>query len=111
MREDNDPEKGSSFERPKEELIPIIDVLDQVIADYSVDTARDCDNKALTNAPTREFRAVEEENIGVIQFRIVFNDPDVTLVQEDVLRLVDVSLQLIHSPMVVTYTQYSLVRT
>ena len=96
-KENNNPEEESSFKLPREELIPISDVLDQVIADLSADTARDCDNKPLTNAPTRESRAVEEENIGVIQFRIVFNDPDVTLAQEDVLRLVDVSYTLIHS--------------
>ena len=93
-REDNDPEEGSNFKRPKGELIPIRDILDQVMTDLSAEAVKDCDNKPLTNAPTRESRAVEEENIGVIQFRIVFNDPEVTLAQEDVLRLSDVSYYL-----------------
>ncbi|KAI6648798.1 Histone acetyltransferase KAT2B-like [Oopsacas minuta] len=85
---DNLGENDTTFKRPKEELIPIGDILAHVVSDLSTEVVRDCPNKPLANAPTRESRAVEEENIGVIEFRIVFNNPNVAIDQEDIMRLV-----------------------
>ena len=77
----------------KESLNPISDVLADVVSGMSSEAKRDCPNKPLANAPTRESRAVEEENIGVIQFRVVFNNPATMIDQDDVKRLVAVSIQ------------------
>ena len=91
-----DQEKTSA-KRSKETLNPISDVLADVVSDLYSEAKRDCPNKPLANAPTRESRAVEEENIGVIQFRIVFNNPDTRIDQDDVKRLVAVSILWINN--------------
>ena len=84
-------EEKSAVKHSKEILNPIKDVLADVVSDLFSEAKRDSPNKPLANAPTRESRAVEEENIGVIQFRIVFNNPDSKIDQDDVKRLVAVS--------------------
>ena len=64
----------------------------EVISEPCSDMVRDVfPIRPLPNIPTRESRAVEEEKIGLILFRILFNDQDNLISKEDILILIAVS--------------------